>query len=625
MGKDTTGGKPGKRRAPVIDLAPSAVRVEAAADTAAKATESAAEAVVETVGETVSGATTAATEATAESAVDLVEAARAVRDELVDEARKAADGVTEATATETSPDAAPTDVAPAEAVASDPAPAAAASATEPGADAKPAEAAAEAPTAPEPEPAPREPDTREPEPREPDSREPGRARAEPVIAAFPPPRSGPGVGAHLGSALGGGAIAAAAAYGLALVGLWPGGASGDLSAARQTIAALEKKVEDLAREPRLSADQVKIVGQTADRFATLEKTVKDIPGQAASAVDRLVADLQARLGALTKERDAAAERINALQGEMKSLRDALARAPAAAGDATVTALQQAVADLRGKVGDGVQKVDPAVQQTLADLRQRLAAAETRASADLAAARERLAQIETEARAAAARAAEIAGSRAEAVAKEVQGLKSTLGDLSGRVGSMTGSLDQLKTVSDRAVEARGQATLAVALGALKAAVDAGRPFANELAAAKAVAAGAVDLAPLDAVAAKGVTPAAVLVEKSQAVARQVMVNHERATAGDGLMNRLVAGLSDVVRVRPVGEVAGDGVPERLARLEARLAAGDLAAAHAEWSALPEAARAGTGDFGPALAARVAADKALDTVMKSVLSSLSKPTQ
>ena len=84
----------------------------------------------------------------------------------------------------------------------------------------------------------------------------------------------------------------------------------------------------------------------------------------------------------------------------------------------------------------------------------------------------------------------------------------------------------------------------------------------------------------------------------------IVHAERAPEGDSLFEQAAGNLMSLVTVRPVGaDVEGDGAAARVARAEAALESGDLAAAVAELEALDGAAAAAAAPWLAASAARV----------------------
>jgi uroporphyrinogen-III synthase len=178
----------------------------------------------------------------------------------------------------------------------------------------------------------------------------------------------------------------------------------------------------------------------------------------------------------------------------------------------------------------------------------------------------------------------------AAREEIKALQTQQQDLSGAVG---------KIASQPAVTAEEQRRTAtvVALSALRGALPLDKPYAaslkvvDDLAAADAELKGrlAAAIDPLRPLAQSGAPtltqlqtslPTRAIAEAANAEATSSAVG-----ADAGWSERLINRLSEAVTVRPVGETAeGDGPLSRLARGEAKLAAGDLAGAVAEIGAL-----------------------------------------
>jgi len=94
------------------------------------------------------------------------------------------------------------------------------------------------------------------------------------------------------------------------------------------------------------------------------------------------------------------------------------------------------------------------------------------------------------------------------------------------------------------------------------------------------------------------------------------------AADGTMlERLTASAQNLVRIRPVGEAAGDDVPSAVARIEAKLRRADLAGALADFDRLPEPVRALGADWAAEARARAAAESALRRLTTDAASALS----
>lgn len=458
---------------------------------------------------------------------------------------------------------------------------------------------------------------------------PGPTRSEPATEAAatvaPAVAKRPSVLAPtLAAGLIGGLVALGAGYGALVGGYLPagGGQAEELARARAALAAMQARVDELAAQPRLAAKDIGVIGELPARVAALEK--RPAEGGASEALGKAQAELAARVDALRaafETRQAAMDEIGA---EFAKLRDDLAARASAAGGQVAAQGQQVASSSQA-----------AAEKALADLGKRLAALEARPPVDINAAtealrkaqddvRQKLAALETETRgmadklgaATTQKVNEAASALLGKVDQQVATVKQAIEGVSGKVGTLEKS-------AGVGLQARDQATLAVALGALKTAIDAGRPYASELATAKSLARDTLDLSALEASAAAGVTPGPVIIERFQPAARKILDAHEQARGGGGFLDRLWLNAQQIVRVRPTGEVAGDGVPERIARIEARLNAGDLAGAAAEWRKLPEESRKIGADWGAALEARVAAAAAIDAVNRAVLSTLAKP--
>lgn len=499
-------------------------------------------------------------------------------------------------------------------------------------------ATAEAPAAdPSPEPV-AEPKMSDPELRTAES----SAASVTPIAAAPPAASKSGAGAVFGGALGGGILGTAAAYLVATFGFWPGAGPAPANPATVSqIAALEQQVKALAAKPAPAAP----TAPTAE-FDKLAQGLKALEGKVAGLPAPMdpsaaVAAVSGKIDALDAAVKAAVERADAATRDLEALRKAITEAPATGGGdaapAAVTALNQAVADLAAKLEATRQELSGSggavIEGLKADLEAAKAAAATEAAAAKAAAEAALKEARDRAGTVDQALKDLAGKAGQAATDQIEALKTDLGNLkgqletalSGPVADVSKKVEGLANNNANAVAARDQATLAVALGAVKSALDAGRPFATELKAAKAIAGEGVDLAALEAVAATGAKPVGALLEAFPGVARQVLAVVDGAGADAGLMDNLLARAQNLVRVRPVGEATGTDPASRLARVEARLKAGDAGAALGEWLELPEGGRAAGGDFGAQLAARAAADAAIAKVTAELLATLSKPTQ
>jgi len=190
----------------------------------------------------------------------------------------------------------------------------------------------------------------------------------------------------------------------------------------------------------------------------------------------------------------------------------------------------------------------------------------------------------------------------------------------RVGALESRLTGIEAEAEAARRAQADALVVIALADLKSAVEAGRPYAAELAVVDGAAKGGIDLAPLAPFAAKGVPTVATLSAGWAKVARAAIAAGDPAPAGGNALDRLWSHATGVVKVRQPGEAGGNDAAALVARLETRLTAGDLPGALAVWKSLPEAARKASADWGAALEGRVTVDTALAARTAAVVARL-----
>jgi hypothetical protein len=291
----------------------------------------------------------------------------------------------------------------------------------------------------------------------------------------------------------------------------------------------------------------------------------DDGSQAATELRTEVASLREQVTALQGD-DGGAERIDALAAELEAL--------------------------RGEIGATDAGVDAdALEERLTGLEEAIAAAgqASTAEAALQAIEERLAALE-------------GGAAVAQVEERVSALEGTLGEVSQQVEEQAGQPDT---------------ALIIAASALQAAIDRGQPFMTELETLAALDPDAEQIEALRDMAASGVpTRAEIASELSQAA--DAMVTAERPVDPDaGIWDRLVSSAQELVVVRPVGVVEGEGVPQIVARLEAAVAAGDYQTAIAEYETLPEAAQAAGADFIAMVRARQTADQLVEQALASAL--------
>jgi len=350
------------------------------------------------------------------------------------------------------------------------------------------------------------------------------------------------------------------------------------------------------------------VGEITRRLSEVEGIVGLRPG---TGLRTRVEELARSLGALGEAQARLARETKALEGKVASpelppelsarlakLEEVLAAPPATGGErAPQIAALAARLDQLERSGREAGEADKAA---LARFTAELAAARTEAG--------RLAQ-------------RIDGIKGE-VEEQVKGTARTseLAALGARIALVEKELRGfLAAEADRTANAM-QIVLALELANLKRAIDRGEPFAAELAQAKKVAAGRLDLAPLERYMLEGVPSQQELVRSFRKVAN-AMLDAEAEPADASLLDRLLAGARSIVRVRKAGHSADDTSLEAVVgRMETAVKEGRLAEALANAKKLPPKAALAGEDWVRKAEARHAVDRALADIEASLKAAL-----
>ncbi|MCZ8097731.1 MAG: hypothetical protein O9972_07435 [Burkholderiales bacterium] len=235
-------------------------------------------------------------------------------------------------------------------------------------------------------------------------------------------------------------------------------------------------------------------------------------------------------------------------------------------------------------------------------------------------------------------------RAQASEAALQGLRGDLSGLAGRPQVAPGDVTMLGQRVDRldraiaqlaarpapsgdaqaqapvqlppvVVAGRESAALAVAM-LIRDAVSRGAPFARELAALQAGGADPALAARLKPFAESGAPQAAALAATFAPLAAALARSPDPG-ASAGVVDRVTALIGGAVRIRPVGEPAGEKPGAIGARAETALKRGDLAAALKDLDTLPAESRASVQPFVDRLRARVAAGQAADSLVAAAV--------
>ena len=226
-------------------------------------------------------------------------------------------------------------------------------------------------------------------------------------------------------------------------------------------------------------------------------------------------------------------------------------------------------------------------------------------------------------------------RASTVEAALQSVRSDVDKLSGRpappdIGPVNSRIDRLERslaeVASRPAEpaagpaipappprpaaAPETARLAVSM-LVRDAVSRGAPYGNEIAALETAGADPQAVARLKPFAQTGAPTPAELAADFAPLGEKLA--RAPQPSSDGVMDRISATLSRVVKVRPVGNAQGEDSASIAARAETALRRGDLAAALEALQRLPEADRRQAQPFIDTLTARVAAGQAADALV------------
>lgn len=429
----------------------------------------------------------------------------------------------------------------------------------------------------------------DPEPVPPATEEPPGAEPPPVIEpppaeapppAAPPPRedfpsreeapAGGGFGRLVAAGLVGALLTGGLAAGAQMAGYWPAGPRQDTGSLEQRLATLDARVRQIADRPAAS---------TAAPAVDLAPVTRRI-----ESLDEARAALETRIAAL-EQRPAATGGGSAAPAappvDLAPLRTEI--------DALKTAVEAVAAAQRERPAAPATPAAPAIDMT--DVDRRIAAAVSPQST---------------------RIAEIAGS-VQMLQAEVKATAAT----AAATGEKVAALEAART---EAGDAGRRAALVVGIGALRAAVDRGQPFAAELKAAQALGLPAQAEA-LQAHAERGLRTTGALAQRFTALSPALMRAAPGPASEGTLLERLTASAQSLVRIRPVGEAAGDDVPTVIARIEAKLRRGDLAGALADFDRLPEPVRALGADWHAEARARATAETTLRRLSAEAAGALS----
>ena len=215
-----------------------------------------------------------------------------------------------------------------------------------------------------------------------------------------------------------------------------------------------------------------------------------------------------------------------------------------------------------------------------------------------------------------------------VAKDELSSTDLVNALEGRIEALSEELKNLRekqvqssketAASQGAGGSSGEAATVVIAFALQKELDAGRPYADEIAALTRTGADPAVLSVLATMAESGAPTGARLRENFKPLAKKIRA--EEPTAEQDLATHIIHGASKLVRVRPTGTEQPETLDGTLAKIDAALTHDDYAAAAAAFAALPEWAQSQAGDFAQTLEKRLAVAKASDNLLHGAIAAL-----
>ncbi len=281
---------------------------------------------------------------------------------------------------------------------------------------------------------------------------------------------------------------------------------------------------------------------------------------------------------------AIAASIESLKGELSQLQTAV-QSGSGGDNAAVAALNSKLQELEAS--------NPA--QTIAALDAKVKELEAKATAPATEVTEKITSIEGQITVA-----------TEAITKS----DGRISALEQSVAGLTGQVEQQAS--------QPKVALAIAAAALKSAVDRGGPFTAELETLAAIAPSAAELEPLRPLAQAGVATEKTLIDSFGPVAEaMVAADVPPVDENAGLVSRLFDSARSVVKVRPVGEVAGEDAGARVARMEVAIKAGRFTDALTEYDAMPEAVKSAGAAYVAQVKGRLDATRLVDQLVANAM--------
>ena len=346
-----------------------------------------------------------------------------------------------------------------------------------------------------------------------------------------------------------------------------------------------------------------------------------LPARNAAAPD--LAPIEGRLSKLEAAPPPAGDVavLGALDARIKTLEDRKVDTPPDLGDlpSRVTRLEESINALAETAKEGGSVPDAAaLDAKIGDLEQKLQGKiDSALAAQQAASTTDLKDVQKEVEALKAKL----GALAEAhLAGDTSDLAPQLTTLDQRIAKLEAALPELSTAIDRSAASAKSGAAAIAFANLRNAVAPGRPYAAELAALKSLLPDPGDLGALPSHADTGIPTVAELAGNLTRLA-EASAAPLPAPAQTSILDSMMASAKSAISIRRIGaDTTGDEPAAVLARAEAALKQGDLAASIKEVESLPAPARDAFAGWLDDARARASANDSLSKLESTVLASL-----
>jgi len=186
------------------------------------------------------------------------------------------------------------------------------------------------------------------------------------------------------------------------------------------------------------------------------------------------------------------------------------------------------------------------------------------------------------------------------------------ELSEELQSLRGTLEQVRAQNADQLARSRAASIALALGNMRRALDRGVPFKLELEALRRLSRQPIEAKVLAAQAEDGVPTVQAMRANFPDYARRALEASKASGGDNSIIDQLVDSARSVVNVRPLGEIEGDGPGATIARIENRLKAGDLTGAIEQTDALSGEAAVQLLPWVEQVKTRIAAQKEMEAV-------------